>query len=55
MAGLGLLVRFRIFAQGGNAEMDRISRQALLVFNEAMKRVDEVYRSAVKQYGMSEP
>ena len=42
-------------AQGGNAEMDRISRQALLVFNEAMKRVDEVYRSAVKQYGMSEP
>ena len=34
--------------------MDAISQQMLLAFNAAMKHVDDVYRRAVRQYGLSE-
>ena len=34
--------------------MDAISRQMLLAFNAAMKHVDDVYRRAVRQCGLSE-
>lgn len=34
--------------------MDAISQQMLLTFNAAMKHVDDVYRRAVRQYGLSE-
>ena len=34
--------------------MDVISQQMLLAFNAAMKHVDDVYRRAVRQYGLSE-
>ena len=34
--------------------MDAISQQRLLAFNAAMKHVDDVYRRAVRQYGLSE-
>ena len=34
--------------------MDAVSQQMLLAFNAAMKHVDDVYRRAVRQYGLSE-
>lgn len=34
--------------------MNEISRQSLLAYNEEMKRVDEVYRNAVKHCGLAE-
>ena len=34
--------------------MDAISQQMMLAFNAAMKHVDDVYRRAVRQYGLSE-
>ena len=34
--------------------MDAISQQMLLAFNAAMKHVDDVYRRAVRQYGLFE-
>lgn len=34
--------------------MDAISRQMLLAFNAAMKHVDDVYRRALRRYGLSE-
>lgn len=46
------IVRLRTEMEG--VHMDAISRQMLLEFNAAMKHVDDVYRRAVRQCGLSE-